>query len=185
MEDEQDKISDTNGGDSSVGELPAGIIPKTSTGKRGRPLGSKNGQAGIDTGVPKERRSKNSPTPDALESAKFIGTGFVALIELAESFVHSSCVSKIQKKLPSKLHEFKEMADKICLQEKEKETMSACVEKIALKHDWLTRFGPEVVLGVMLSQYSLRQISLMRFVDNVTKEKKPEQVAAPITEKVA
>jgi len=165
--------------DSNGGQTPVGIIPKTSTGKRGRPPGSKNGVKTIDTGGSEKPVAASVPPVDALESAKFIGVGVVALLELGESFIHSNCANKIEKRLPSKLAEFKEMAGKMQMQEKEKELIAQCSEKIAVRHELLTKYAPEAVLIVTLAQYGLRQASLMRFVDNVTKQK---PVDKPVTQ---
>lgn len=106
---------------------------------------------------------------DKKEQAKFLGLGFVSLMELAESFVHTNCAAKIAAKIPSKLDEFKAMAQKLGLQPEDKEIMSNSIEKIAERHDWMTRFAPEVLLAVSMSQYGLRQMALMRFTNNVTK----------------
>ncbi len=185
MEDGENQVSSENGNGQPRGEtstkLPEGIIGKV-PGRRGRPPGSRNASTPIDTGSAPKSRSISNAGVDAEESAKFLGTGFVALIEVMESFVHSSCANKIEKRMPGKLAEFKEMAQGIALRDKEKETMQACVAKISAKHEFLTKFGPEVVLGVMLSQYSLRQIQLMRFVENVTKSKIPEPIAVQKSE---
>lgn len=174
MAEGENKIVGSDESSSSSGELPAGLTAKAGA-KRGRPAGSRNRGTPLDTGSREENRSSSGANPDALESAKFLGVGFVALIELGESFVHSSCANRIEKKLPSKLAEFKEMAKALGLQEKDKEVMSSCVEKIAAKYDWMTKHGPEIVLGVMCAQYGLRQVSLLRFVENVTKEKPREE----------
>lgn len=164
-----------SGGESSNGssgtETP-GFIRSGGAGlaKRGRPPGSTN-RKNLETGSSEKTRATASASPDSLESAKFIGVGVVALIELGESFVHSSCARKIEKRFPAKLEEFKSMALALGLQEKDKELISDCATKIAQKHELLTKYAPEVVLGVTLAQYALRQATLMRFVDNVTKVK--------------
>lgn len=198
MEAVKTDVSNSEQGDFNGGKLPDGMVPKggressaDSPKRKGRPLGSRNRNTPLDTGGGAENRVGNSPNPDTLENAKFLGAGFVALVELAESFVHSSCAVKVEKRLPSKLAEFKQMAAQVGLQEKDKEVMANCVEKISAKHNWLTRFGPEVVLGVVMAQYGLRQVSLMRFVENVTAPKRasgpvevaPVETVLPETEK--
>ncbi len=152
--------------------------------RRGRPPGSKNSSSG--KAVNSSSSSKASSDANSLESAKFIGLGFVTLIELAESFVHGSAAKKIEKKRPEKIDEFKELAAKMGLQEKDKEMMSDCMAKIAERHDWMTKFAPEVLLCVSLGQYGLRQAALMRFVNNVTATKNdlPHEIKngdAPVT----
>lgn len=102
------------------------------------------------------------------ENARFLATGFVGLVELAETAVLSSCVGKIERKFPSKLDEFKELAKGYQLGQKDREIIANCTQRIIAKHDMLTRFGPEILLGVVLSQYTLRQLALVRFVNNVT-----------------
>jgi hypothetical protein len=167
-----------NGGGNNDG-LPPGIERAKSgggsgMGKRGRPPGSKNRNTPLDTGATVAPKSAAAANINALESAAFIGKGFVALVELGETFVHNAAATKIEKKFPSKLAEFKEMAQSVSLTPKDAELMRECATAIALKHDILTRFGPEVVLAVTLAQYSMRQITLLRFVEKVTEEKKAE-----------
>lgn len=87
----------------------------------------------------------------------------------------------MERKRPEKVGEFKQLAAKFQLQEKDKEMMSSSMEKIAGRHEWMTKFAPEVVLAICLGQYGMRQVSLMRFVAAVTAEKKqPETQSAPI-----
>lgn len=171
MADGEDQVTSPNGNPESGGNaLPEGITSSAKR-RRGRPPGSKNSDTPLDTGTTDEKRSNPRAALDAVESAKFIGVGFVSLIELAESFIHSSCANRIEKRIPGKLGEFKEMAKTLGLQTQDKETMQACVEKIASKYDWMTKHGPEFVLGVMIAQYGLRQAALMKFTQNVTATK--------------
>lgn len=172
-----DQLSD-NGTQNNDG-LPPGIERAkskdgTPKGKRGRPPGSKNRDTPLDTGSTNETRSVSSKGVNAAESAAFIGKGFVALVELGETFIHTAAINKIERKYPSKLGEFKEMAKSIALTSKDAELMQECATAIAAKYDVLTRFGPEVVLAVTMTQYGMRQMSLLRFAENVTKEKKQE-----------
>lgn len=139
--------------------------------KRGRGRPRKDGSA------PATSQKSSSPArpaaredSDAINEAAFIGTGMVALVELAESFVHNNAARKIEKARPEKLAEFKDMANSLALQDKEKETISKTVGKIALRHEWATKYAPEFVLCVFLGQYGLRQMQLLKFVNNVTKD---------------
>ncbi len=166
----QDKMPDngSDGGNSpgfSIGETPR---------KRGRPPGSKNQGTPISTGVPTKSRTPSAPNLDQMEQAKFIGVGFVALVELVESMVHSNCSKKIEKKLPEKLMEFRRMCEEYGLKEKEKDLMQDAAQRIAVRHEIITKYAPELVLGVTLAQYSVRQMSLIKMVDNMTKE--PEKI---------
>lgn len=179
MAETEDIASGENSGDQSGGQIPVGMVPKAPS-KRGRPPGSKNKNSPLDTGYTGESRATPSADVNTLEAAKFIGVGFVALVELAESFVHSSCASKIEKHLPHKLVEFKEMAGKLGLQEKDREVMADSMTKIAGKYNFLTAHAPEIVLAVIMAQYGLRQMSLIKFVDAMTKERRPEVMANPV-----
>lgn len=139
-------------------------LPRDSAGNIIRP-------AGDAEALPKMR---SAPSPksaaqdeDKKEQAKFLGLGFVSLVELVENFVHTNCATKIANKLPSKLEEFKEMAQKLGLQEEDKEIMSNSISRIAERHDWMTKFAPEVLLTVALGQYGVRQMALIRFTNNV------------------
>lgn len=157
----------------SANREDAGDTPK----KRGRPPGVKNRSKTVE--IPSKAQADSSPNQklEQIESAKFLGLGLVSLVELAEGFVHNSCENKIRKKLPERLAEFKELAEKVSLKDKDAEIIQTSVEKIAMRHDWMTKFAPEVLLCITLSQYSLRQMSLVKFVNTVTKEKPPEPTA--------
>lgn len=142
---------------------------------RGRPPGSGKSQGqGPSVSPPKTypapRGVANSaPDLEKIAEAKFIGTGFVALVELAESFVHGNCARRIEKRVPAKLDEFRELAERIGLQPKEKQILEESVGRIAQKYDWMTAHGPEFVLVCVMGQYALRQGTLLRFVNAVTK----------------
>ena len=129
--------------------------------KRGRPAGSKNKAQG---------NSNVGADSLANDSAKFLGLGFVQLVEIGEALVQGSCENKIAKNIPEKLEEFRELAKKLGLTEEDKKLIGGSVEKIALKYDALTKFAPEVVLVIGLSQFAARQALLVRFVNNVTKK---------------
>ncbi len=152
--------SSGNGPGFAIGDAPR---------KRGRPPGSKNSGTPINTGVTAKSRVKVDPSPDTLEAAKFIGVGFVSLLELFESFVHSNGAKKIEKKMPDKLAEFRMMCEEVGLQAKEKDLIQDTVQRIAARYEFMTKYAPELVLGVTLAQYGVRQMSLMSFVDKVTK----------------
>jgi hypothetical protein len=143
------------------------------TGKRGRPKGSKNSNRNIE--IPGKAQSNTVTIPNAqqIESAKFLGMGLVSLVELAETFVHGSCEKKIAKAYPDKLSEFREMAAKLALQPKDAEILQSSMQQIALQHSWLTNYAPEVMLSITLTQYSLRQLHLVKFVNNVVKDIPP------------
>lgn len=178
MENGKAEIIDQNAGDQAGSKLPEGIVAAAK--KRGRPPGSKNSTE-INTGTTQKSKPETSQDVNSLESAKFIGTGAVALLELVESMIHSNCANKIEKKIPEKLLEFKQMAQELGLQKQDKELISNCVEKIAIRHELLIRYAPEVVLAIALGQYSLRQVSLIKFVENITKKK----VEVSVTQTVA
>lgn len=170
-----------NGSDKTQVEMPVsgqdsnsgpGITISETPRKRGRPPGSKNSGTPIDTGHTTKSRVKVDPTPDTLEAAKFIGVGFVSLLELFESFVHSNGAKKIEKKMPDKLAEFRMMCEEVGLQAKEKDLIQDTVQRIAARYEFMTKYAPELVLGVTLAQYGVRQMSLLSFVDKMTKEVK-------------
>jgi hypothetical protein len=165
---------DTDGGSTppNPGTRPVEINVPVKRG-RGRPPGSGKSQ-GPSVSAPKTYAAprgvvNSAPDPEKIAEAKFIGTGFVALVELAESFVHGNCARRIEKKVPAKLDEFRELAEKIGLQPKEKQILEESVGRIAQKYDWLTAHGPEFVLICVMGQYALRQGTLLRFVNAVTK----------------
>ena len=167
-----DTESPTNGnGQNSGGSVPEITVPAKRG--RGRPpgSGSKSAAPGISAPkIPSTPRAPVAPDPDKLAEAKFIGTGFVSLVELAESFVHNNCAKRIEKRRPEKLGEFREIAEKLGLQPKEKDLIESSVAKIAEKYDWMTAHAPEFVLVVVMGQYALRQGSLIKFVNSTTKE---------------
>lgn len=170
MESGESKITDSPQGNGvvSVSDEPT---PTKIPGKRGRPPGGKNRQ-NVDTGAARvESGNNSSANNNSLETAKFVGAGAVALLELVESFVHSGAAKKIERRMPSKLEEFKDMAKSLGLKDAEKELLSTCAEKIAVRYDVLTKYGIEAVALVTLAQYSIRQMSLLRFVENITKQK--------------
>lgn len=182
MDEGTDKI---NGENSSVGnDAPSlaelnrdetggkSIQENTTKRGRGRPPGSKNKNRSVDTSSFLKSNNKDDKKPDNSAQAKFLAVGFVALVELGESLVHSNCERKIERKFPSKLEEFKSLAKQHALNDKEKEILENSVSSIAERHDWMTKYAPELLLGVTLSQYAVRQLSLMRFVNNVTRERK-------------
>lgn len=135
--------------------------------KRGRPPGSKNRNRSMEIPGDASRNSARVSNPADIEAAKLLGAGLVSLVELAETFVHSGCETKIAKHRPEKLDEFKELAARLGLQTKDGEIISSSMQQIALRHEWMTKWAPEVMLSLTLSQYSLRQLHLMRFVNNV------------------
>lgn len=112
--------------------------------------------------------SSVQPTVDKLESAKFLGYGFTSLVELGESVVHNKAIAKVAKKKPARLEDIKKLLVENRLQSKEREMMAASVEKIALRHEWATKYAPEVVLLIAMGQYTARQIALMRMIENIT-----------------
>lgn len=180
MDNGEGKVSIENAGDGTSGqgntELPAGLEPV----KRGRGRPKKDGSASpVDTKPRKSSSPVGGENASALESAQFIAKGFVGLVELVESFVHSNCARKIEKKYPGRLGEFKEMAARVALQPKDADLMEKSAEKIALKYDVLSKYGPEVVLSVVMLQYGARQMHLIKFVDNVTKETEEKKTAEP------
>lgn len=173
MEQESPASEARNGNDQSGDNptLPIGL------GRRGRPPGSKNKNRPINLGGEKEAApSRPQSNEESIESAKFIGAALVSLVELAETVVHNSCEKRIEKKRPQKSAEFRQILEGYKLKDKEREMMADAATKIAVRHDWLTKFAPEVVLAVTLGQYSLRQLSLIKFVGNVTGENKTENV---------
>lgn len=175
MEQTTPPLEAGNNGDNGSVETPI-AIGLTPRGARGRPPGSKNKNRAINLGGEEKPVSPRGPDPDAIESAKFIGAALVSLVELAETFVHNSCTAKMERKRPEKIGEFRQLAAKYQLQDKDKELISSSMEKIAARHDWMTRFAPEVVLCVSLGQYSMRQMALMRFVSAVTETKKGPEI---------
>jgi hypothetical protein len=170
MENSETEIADSKPGNSESGFPSVGIVEKSGV-KRGRKPGSKNTPKILDTGEARKNFTSDNTPNDSVESAEFVAKGLVSLVELMESFVHSHCANKIEKRLPEKLGEFKEMALAMGLQNKEKDLIEKCTAKIVVRHDWLTKYAPELVLAVTMGQYSLRQLSLIKFVENVTKPK--------------
>lgn len=171
MEDGKDEVSNQMPVDGIGGESSAGIRIETGK-KRGRPPGSKNSGTPIITGASAKSRAVSAPSVDQVEAAKFIGLGFVSLLELFESFVHSNGAKKVEKKMPDKLAEFRMMCEEVGLQAKEKDLIQDTVTRIAARYEFMTKYAPELVLGVTLAQYGVRQMSLMSFVERVTKETK-------------
>ena len=171
MENSPDQGGVTTQSDPSGVTTP--VIPGLKPKKKRNPFGG--------AGVAKENRyglsapdnPKSTEDFNTLEQAKFLGEGFVALVELVESFVQNNCENKIRRKRPDKVQEFLETAKRFGLQEQDKKLISSSVEKIAGKYEFLTKFAPEFVLGVTLSQYGARQIALVRFVDLATKGPNP------------
>lgn len=170
----ENSTGEANGGnDNNTGgeQAPLGMgVEAAAKRGRGRPPGAPNKNRPVSFGAQKENVSRRGPDVDSLESAKFIGTALVTLVELGESFVHGSCASRIEKKRGDKLAEFKALAEKFSLKETDKKLLSDSMEKIALRYELLTKFGPEVVLSVTLAQYSMRQLALIKFVNAVTKD---------------
>lgn len=156
-----------------VGEI---AIPKRG---RGRPPGSKSASApGVAASKnPAPPRAATPPDVELLAQAKFIGTGMVSLVELAESFVHGNAARRIEKLRPEKLEEFKQIADQLALQDKEKEIIETSVAKLAERYEWMTTHAPEFLLCVTLGQYGLRQMHLLKFVNAVTRQN-PQQDAS-------
>lgn len=152
------------------------VIPKRG---RGRPPGSKSATApGVAASKnPAPSRPPAAPDVELLAQAKFIGTGMVSLVELAESFVHGNASRRIEKHRPEKLEEFKTLADQFALQPKEKEIIESSVAKLAERYEWMTTHAPEFLLCVTLGQYGLRQMHLLKFVNAVTAQK-PKQDAS-------
>ena len=181
MADEQASTI-SNGQGSDLGSVPVNprVVEISVPVKRGRgrpPGPGKQQGPGVSTPkIPSAPRSvvNSAPDPEKIAEAKFIGAGFVALVELAESFVHGNCARRIEKRVPAKLEEFKELAEKIGLQPKEKQILEESVGRIAQKYDWLTAHAPEFVLICVMGQYALRQGTLMKFVANVTKPEEME-----------
>lgn len=152
-----------------VGEI---VIPKRG---RGRPPGSKSTPPGVAASKnPAPPRAAVAPDVELLAQAKFIGTGMVALVELGESFVHGNAARRVEKFRPEKLEEFKEIASRLGLQEKEKEIIETSVAKLAERYEWMTTHAPEFLLCVTMAQYGIRQMHLLKFVNEVTKTK-PQQ----------
>lgn len=176
MAESTDAIEARNGNDQSGDNptLPIGLGRRT-----GRPPGSKNKNRPVDFGFEKEAPPKRDTSTEQMESAKFIGEALVQLVELGESFVHNSCTNKIDQKRPDKSAEFRKMVEGFKLKDKEREMMSSSATKIAVRHEWVTKFAPELVLGIVLSQFSLRQLSLMKFVNNICADRKPTPAPQP------
>lgn len=169
----ENPTSETNGGElnnSADGGAPIALGAEPVKRGRGRPPGSGNKNKPLSFGNKAEPVSRSAPSVDSLESAKFIGTALVTLVELGESYVHNSCAERIEKRRSDKLAEFKALAEKFSLKETERKLIADSMEKVALRYDVLSKFGPEVVLSVSLGQYAIRQLSLMKFVTNVTKD---------------
>lgn len=148
--------------------------------RRGRPPGVKNGEGktskakhkaavkSVDLGNRQSRADSPSAENNSPEMAKFLGKGFVTLIELLEGIVHSRCAKAIEAKYPQKIEEFRAMAEELGLQPSDREMYETSISRIAMRHDWMTKYAPEIVLGVGLAQYSARQLALVRFVNSVT-----------------
>ncbi len=152
-----------------VGEI---VIPKRG---RGRPPGSKSTAPGVAASKnPAPARASAPPDAELLSQAKFIGTGMVALVELGESFVHGNAARRIEKHRPEKLEEFKDIAERLALQDKEKEIIETSVAKLAERYEWMTTHAPEFLLCVTVAQYGLRQLHLLKFVNEVTKARPKE-----------
>ena len=115
-----------------------------------------------------KKSAPSEPRPDQLLSAKFLGKGANSLLEMVESFNVDRCTSKIARVFPEKLNEFAELTQKTSLKSQEKELISSCIEQIAIRHEWMTKFAPEIVLGIVLSEYGMRQLMLVRFVNTLT-----------------
>lgn len=175
--------TDTTANSDETNPIQRGEINLPPAKRRGRPPGSKNSSSQNGSiNIPQNNGTSRPATvkdADSLESAKFIGVGFVSLVELAESFVHGNAAKKIEKKFPERLTQFKTLAQELGLQEKEKDLIASSVEKIAIRHEWMTKFAPEVVLCITLGQYTLRQTSLLRFVSNLTDEKQSKSFSTP------
>lgn len=164
-------------GDGQVSGNAPGIVIENGPKKRGRPPGSKNSGTPINTGTTTKSRTNSAPNLDQIEAAKFIGLGFVSLLELFESFVHSNGAKKIEKKMPEKMAEFRTMCEEVGLQAKEKDLIQDTVTRIAARYEFMTKYAPELVLGVTLAQYGVRQMSLLSFVERMTKETKEVKVS--------
>ncbi len=139
--------------------------------KRGRPPGSKTKPISIGQENTRKPDPETNATMGQMESAKLIGTFSCALLELLESMVHNNCAKKIEKKMPEKLAEFKQLVSELQLQPKEKDIISETVAGIAVRYDFATKYARELVLGVTLGQYAIRQGALLRFTENITKSK--------------
>lgn len=180
MAEGKDEVSNQNASDGSGGEpganLPEGLEPI----KRGRgrpPNPNKGAGSSVNTTPKSKPRASGNEIGNSVESAQFVAKGFVGLIELVESFIHANCAAKIEKKFPEKLTEFKEMAKSVALSPKDSELMEKSAEKIAMKYDVLSKYGPEVVLSVVMLQYGARQLHLMKFVEGVVKEPEVKKTA--------
>jgi hypothetical protein len=170
MENSTGEANGGNGTNNGGESAPIGLGVETAKRGRGRPPGSGNKNRPLNFGGEKENISRRAPDVDSLESAKFIGTALVTLVELGESFVHGSCSARIEKQRAEKLAEFLKLAEKFSLKETDKKLIADSMEKIALRYELLSKFGPEVVLSITLAQYGMRQLALMKFVNAVTKE---------------
>lgn len=175
MEDGKSEVSNQMSTDGIGGETSNGLRIETGK-KRGRPPGSKNSGTPLVTGTSTKSRVISPPSIDQIEAAKFIGLGFVSLLELFESFVHSNGAKKVEKKMPDKLAEFRMMCEEVRLQAKEKDLIQDTITRIAARYEFMTKYAPELVLGVTLAQYGVRQMSLMSFAERVTKETKEIKV---------
>jgi len=169
--------------------ISVNIVEKRGRGrprKDGAPTGSGKGVV-LPMQKPSIQKSNTGKPPavDVVEGAKFLGDAAVSCLGCVEAFVGESCAKKVAKSFPEKLKEFEEMLATAALKDGEKKLIASSVEKIAMRHEAITKFAPEILLLVVLGQYGLRQTALIRFVNSVSPKEVKENGGRNENEKKA
>lgn len=114
--------------------------------------------------------SPSAPVSDA--DAAFIAESCVLLLESGDELIAKTLARKLAKVAPEKAQDFIDLQKDVGLNEKDKGMLRASVSAIVKKYAILGRFGPEILLLVFLTQYSIRQIKLAHFVNEIVAERK-------------
>lgn len=176
MDQKPSTVESGNGGPPAPGKiLPAGSVTlpaRPSPGKgAGRPTNASKGLAL----APKhpDRKGGNPPAaktnPDS-DPAFVVETG-LALLEIADEGLAAILNKKVRSFLPAdKCETLIAMRRDASLGKHEKDLVEKSLTEIVRKYDWASKYGPEILLGLVLAQYGVRQARVFAMIGRLEKE---------------
>lgn len=156
-------------GDDKGGRVDLGNVPRPG----GRPR-----KDGLASGSPEARaadagKSHKSAKPSkALEivsdaDAEFVADAIVTIWEIGDEILAMALLRRIQAAVPDKVREFQLLQQDVRFGEKDKTLVRKSVIRLAQRHPVIVRWAPELMLGVTIAQYGLRQARLFSFVSKI------------------
>ena len=162
------------------GKPDGGInIPgKWRQGGRGRPPKYASVAGGSEAGKPSAPRRSSSAAVPAIDPTYFVET-VIQLAKCGDDIWRNYLLREIRVRLPEKESELGEILAKTALNATDEKTLRSILPILVAKYDFLSRMGPEVCLLIWLAQYSIRMVSVQKFVTSFPKQAVEKDVTPP------